>query len=172
MNIGQIDSTRLSRAYQYLLSRDTKNHPDAFNHSISLNGYIQMNLLRVDSHNYTLNIYRLEDKCFLYVHTFDMSLSSDYIVNLLYKELLKVGTLPKCLICNTVSMENGYCELCYVMSTTIDDTCAICLEETRKEAVWVKTSCNHSYHFECYRKLQQASCPLCREVMKSSPKII
>ena len=62
-------------------------------------------------------------------------------------------------------MENGYCEICCVMMTTVEDICPICIDETRKEAVWVKTDCGHSYHHECLGKVLDRKCPMCRKVL-------
>jgi len=65
-----------------------------------------------------------------------------------------------------------YCDKCdpYVMTHTED--CSICL--SNKEAVWVKTPCNHCFHYECINKVEskyvhgeghQIKCPLCRTIV-------
>ena len=63
--------------------------------------------------------------------------------------------------------ENGlkYKNICkYLLQNnkkSIDDSCAICLCNLDDEIFTLP--CNHSFHFDCYCKIENDKCPLCRK---------
>ena len=56
------------------------------------------------------------------------------------------------------------------------ETCPICLDELKEHHIIKTLSCNHKYHFNCFKKLvyQKSnfyiSCPLCREINTCTKK--
>jgi len=50
------------------------------------------------------------------------------------------------------------------------NTCSICLEEIKENHITKNLSCNHKYHFACFKKLvfnkgnMFVNCPLCRRI--------
>ena len=56
------------------------------------------------------------------------------------------------------------------------ETCPICLDELQEHHIIKTLSCNHKYHFNCFKKLVYQkenfyiSCPLCREINTSTEK--
>lgn len=52
------------------------------------------------------------------------------------------------------------CKHCYIFGTTSEEDCAICL--SKDFGVWLKTPCNHKFHYKCYNGIQNKVCPLCR----------
>ena len=45
-----------------------------------------------------------------------------------------------------------------------DDTCAICLGSLTENQAVIKTVCNHTFHYKCFRQVRDKSaCPLCRQ---------
>jgi len=56
------------------------------------------------------------------------------------------------------------------------ETCPICLDELQEHHIIKTLSCNHKYHFNCFKKLVYQkknfyiSCPLCREINTCTEK--
>ena len=45
-----------------------------------------------------------------------------------------------------------------------NDTCAICLGSLTENQAIIKTVCNHTFHYKCFRQVRDKSaCPLCRQ---------
>lgn len=62
---------------------------------------------------------------------------------------------------NKIFLED-MCKHCYIFGSTYEDDCAICL--SKDFGVWLKTCCNHKFHYKCYNRMRQKMCPLCRTV--------
>lgn len=127
----------------------------ANNGSQMFNGYLQ-----VDYGEDTFVVHRRSDGCVLYRKKAPPGacLAAEIIAAL-------QGKSPaKCLLCTNAAVEKEYCEYCCMVVTEHDDTCAVCLDEERKEAVWGQLTCGHVFHYECaHRALSAANkCPLCR----------
>ena len=57
-----------------------------------------------------------------------------------------------------------YCFLLQSNKKSINDSCAICLCNLDDEVFTLP--CNHSFHFDCYCKIENDKCPLCRKVTR------
>jgi hypothetical protein len=163
--IGNIDRSRLKRALRYLKTLDETHHKAFVCHTISLNSYVQLQLSRTTLSFYSLILTRVSDFCVLLYHNFDQDTPEEPCIDLLENCLKDNGPKTKCHICTKVSAENGYCDLCSIMMTTVEEVCPICIDEARKEAVWVTTECKHVYHHECLGKVVDRKCPMCRKVL-------
>ena len=89
-----------------------------------------------------------------------------------HTEILKSAVCGSCNKYFIAEAGMEYCDNCdpYVMTHTED--CSICL--SNKEGVWIKTPCNHCFHYECINKVEskyvhgeghQIKCPLCRTIV-------
>ena len=45
--------------------------------------------------------------------------------------------------------------------------CSICLEDNNDTKI--KLNCGHEFHFDCIIKVENNSCPLCRDVIINEP---
>ena len=63
------------------------------------------------------------------------------------------------------SNEKNYKNICkYLLQNnkkSVNDNCAICLCSLDDEVFTLP--CNHSFHFDCYCKIKNDKCPLCRK---------
>lgn len=164
--IGVVDRARIQRAFRYLSQNSSEQ-------SVSLNSFISLYATRYATRarreEFIVMVKRKTDNCVLC--RFSMT-EEEELVRQLESELKENGSKPKCLICCDVSITNGYCHMCSVMMTTLDETCPVCLDDARKEAVWVRTECGHSYHHECLARVKDKKCPMCRKVLEEEVKII
>lgn len=160
--LGIVDRERIQRGYDYLKVLDNRFINGC--HSVNLNSFAQLQLARVQSGCYNIAVCRKEDQCLLVYFT--VRDGDQGVVDRIEKEMLEKASRPKCGVCTGVAVKGEYCELCSIMVTTIEDVCAICLEEERKSAVWVDAGCGHCYHHECFSRIRDSKCPLCRTVIE------
>lgn len=165
--LGVVDRERIQRAFDYLTVLD-RHHINGC-HSVNLNSFAQLQLARVHSGSYNIALCRKEDQCL--VVYFTVRDGQPGVVDRIEKEMLAKGNSPKCGVCTGVATRGEYCELCHIMVARVEEVCAICLEEERKLAVWVDAGCGHRYHHECFSRIRDAKCPLCRKEIKEG-KII
>jgi hypothetical protein len=123
-----------------------------------LNGYI-----RVDGGEDTIVVSRQSDWCVLYRGKVPLG-GADLLASEIVEKLKGKPDPTKCLLCTNAAVEKEYCEYCSIVVTEHDDTCAVCLDEERKEAVWGQLACGHVFHYECAKVALSAAkrCPLCR----------
>jgi hypothetical protein len=122
-----------------------------------LNGYLQ-----VDGGEDTIVVSRRSDWCVLYRGKVPLGGAQRLAPEIIDK--LKGKSPAKCLLCTNAAVEKEYCEYCSLVVTEHDDTCAVCLDEERKEAVWGQLACGHVFHYHCVKEALSAAkkCPLCR----------
>jgi uncharacterized protein YycO len=113
---------------------------------------------------------RSVDNCIIYAVTLSNEDNKE-VAGEIVEALEKVGARSKCAICNQVEYDGIYCELCSLMTIRVDETCSVCLDEDRHTAVWVRTECGHTYHYECLSKVN-GKCPMCRAKLNAEMKII
>ena len=159
---------RIQRCLAYLYKLDERK--SLLCHNVNMNSSFCLQLSRSCEKWYMILLRRLSDNCLIHTITLSNHCNKDVAAELL-KTLETYGDRPRCVICNQVSMDSPYCELCGVMQTEVNETCSICLDEDRATAVWVKTDCGHCYHHECLSKVRQ-KCPMCRAVLSAEMKII
>ena len=53
----------------------------------------------------------------------------------------------------------------------MDSHCCICLENTMNNGNSILTKCCHRFHKECFSKIKDARCPLCRTDIVSLPLV-
>lgn len=86
-----------------------------------------------------------------------------------------VNNFSICKLCDNNNVSkieyNNMCKHCYIFGTVNeDDSCAICLENDF--GVWLVTPCNHRFHYRCYNKTVEKSCPLCRTFIGNNTNIL
>jgi hypothetical protein len=159
---------RIQRCLDYLYKLDERK--SLLCHNVNMNSSFCLQLVRSADRWYMIMLRRLKDNCLLHTITLSNECSRDVAAELM-KALETLGDRPRCAICNQVSTDSVYCELCGVMQTEVEETCSICLDEDRRVAVWVETDCGHCYHHECLSKVQER-CPMCRATLGKTMKII
>jgi hypothetical protein len=76
-------------------------------------------------------------------------------------------TIERCQ-CKSIATHKGWCETCYIKRQNHpedeESPCAICHDY---EGVWIKTKCNHYFHYHCFEKISRhlRKCPLCRTLL-------
>jgi len=122
-----------------------------------LNGYI-----RVDGGEAVV-VSRQSDGCILYRAKAPLG-GAACLAPEIVARLAQNPSPAKCLLCTSAAVEKGYCEYCSLVVTTHGDTCAVCLDEERKEAVWGQLACGHLFHYDCAKAALSVSkkCPMCR----------
>ena len=163
--LGRIDRERIQRAFDHL-SVLGGNRVGC--HSVNLNSFVQLQISRTHIGSYNVAVCRKEDQCLIVYFT---ASDGEEVVARIEKEMATNGARPKCRVCTGVAPKGDYCELCSIMTTRVEEVCAICIDEEKQVAVWVDPGCGHCYHHECLSKIRDARCPLCRKVIQES-KII
>ena len=131
--------------------------------------------VNIKLYNQTLEDVYLSDYMFG-LHRSDLN---DPNGNMLPKILEWIDKLPStfevCRCAKMVARKDGWCNDCYIYRYTRSEEeggdCCVCMEN---EGKWIKLSCNHVIHEQCYNKIRYIGttssdpptpllCPLCRQ---------
>ena len=130
--------------------------------SLFMNGYLEVRIVREQQVFFIVT--RRSDQCVLYAWR-GSDPTAEKVTDDMIHRFQNLTQFTKCLCCLHVSKEGSlYCQHCELMTSYHEEACSICLEEEKKDAVWVQLSCNHIFHYNCISMSLsiQKMCPLCR----------
>ena len=72
-----------------------------------------------------------------------------------------------------IEIEQSYDIVNYIITTTNNTTCSICLEEQKINENWSKLLCEHEFHKKCIRDWLTINnvCPVCRRLINSANNV-
>lgn len=166
--------------YLYRLDKGTSfdRYPQGWSHSVYINSYIKVTISRDKTKLVTVLLRRKDNNEEIFLK--NVTVLTPFTIELISEEIVNHFLSRKnnlCSICKDQSGSEEYCELCSLLQCTYkENTCPICMDDSKTTTVWRKLPCHHLFHHSCIKKVvneeQCLTCPICRSHSEWSDSFI